>query len=470
VTLTLDSLPRPPIHSILGWSVFWTMPDVARRAMAKLGERVVIDVPHMPTLLFTSSVEDAHAIYMERNGALEFNEALRRLAPHERLLGKELIDALGGDAHSELRRLIMPAFKGNAVRGYEQAMVQAARARLDTWQIGSPLRFSRLMKDLARDVIISVVFGVTEPARRAALESAMIELGNTIGSAAMMSRYFLSMVANGKWLPFKALDAAIANVDHVVAEEIAARRAHPTTDAGKDCLSILLKIQGQDDGGGFLDDRMIAALMRLLLIAGHETTAATLAWTAERLVRHPEVMTKLDHTLAAGDETYLDAVIAEAMRVRPPVPVTLRAVERDCIINDLAVPAGTIVMLYINAIHKRADLYPDPLRFDPERFVGRHPDIRHWMPFGGGAHHCVGAQLSLLESRALLRTMLEQHRFAPDRSPDERQVQHRSLMTLPGNGARVTLLRRELSDTPGITQRSLDRSLPGCPGSGVRNV
>ena len=219
------------------------------------------------------------------------------------------------------------------------------------------------------------------------------------------------------------------------------------TSAGNLSFLVLLKIQQQDDEGGFLDDRMIAALMRLLLIAGHETTAATLAWTAERLVRHPEVMTKLYQTLAAGDETYLDAVIAEAMRVRPPVPVTLRAVERDCVINDLAVPAGTIVMLYINAIHKRADLYPDPLRFDPERFAGHRPDTRHWMPFGGGAHYCVGAQLSLLESRALLRTILEQHRFAADRSPDERQVQHRSLMTLPGNGARVTLLRRELTDT-----------------------
>jgi Cytochrome P450 len=144
-----------------------------------------------------------------------------------------------------------------------------------------------------------------------------------------------------------------------------------------------------------------------------------------------------------SDETYLDAVIAEAMRVRPPLPITARAVERDCVINDLAVPAGTIVLLYINAIHKRADLYPDPHRFDPERFAGRHPDTRHWMPFGGGAHYCLGAQLSLLESRVLVRTILERHRFAPDHSPDGRQVQHRSLMTLPGNGARVTLLRRD---------------------------
>lgn len=439
---TLDSLPRPPIHSLLGWSVFWTVPDLARREMAKLGERVVVDIPFMPTVLFTMSVEDARAIFMEHDGSLEFNEALRRMAPHERVLGKDLIDAFGGDLHGDVRRLVMPAFKGNAVRGYEEAMIEATRARLDTWAIGTPVRFSRLMKDLARDVIMSVVFGVTEPARRSALEVALIELGDVIDSAGMMGRYGLAMMAKGKWLPFKALDAATAKVDAVVAQEVASRRANPTVDTGKDCLSIFLDIQREDGKGGFLDDQMLAAFMRLLLLAGYETTATTLAWTAERLVRHPEVMTKLDDTLAAGDETYLDAVIAEAMRVRPAVPITVRAVVRDCIINDLALPAGTIVMLYVNAIHKRADLYPDPDRFDPERFVGQRPDPRHWMPFGGGAHYCLGAQLSLLESRVLLRTILEKHRFAPDSSPDERQVQHRSVMTLPGKGGRVTLLRR----------------------------
>jgi cytochrome P450 len=441
----MDLLPRPPIHSLLGWTVFWTMPEVARRAMTKLGERVVVDVPLMPTMLFTSSVDDARAIFIEHDGALEFNEALRRLAPHERVLGTELIDAFGGDMHGDVRRLVMPAFKGKAIQGYEQAMVEATRARLATWEVGTPVRSSRLMSDLARDVIISVVFGVTEPTRRTALEAALIELSRVINSAAMMSRYFLSMVANGKWLPFRALDTATAKVDRVVAQEIAARRVNPTGNRGRDCLSIFLRIQQEGGDGGFLDDRMIAAFMRLLLLAGHETTATTLAWTVERLVRHPDVMAKLDETLAAGEETYLDAVIAETMRVRPPVPVTIRAVERECVINDLALPAGTIVMLYINAIHKRADHYADPERFDPERFVGRHPDTRYWMPFGGGAHYCLGAQLSLLESRVLLRTILQQHRFAPDSSPDERQVQHRSLMTLPGNGARVTLLKRDAS-------------------------
>lgn len=440
---TIDSLPRPPIHCLFGWGVFWTMPEVARRQMAKLGERVVVDIPLMPTMVFTASVEDARAIFMERDGALEFNEALRRLSPHERVLGKDLIDAFGGGRHDQVRRLVMPAFKGNALQGYERAMVEATRIRLETWEIDKPVSFYRLMKDLARDVIMSVVFGVTEPVRRAALEQALIELDAAIGSAGMMGRYFASMAAKGKWLPFKALDIAIAKVDEAVAREIEFRRATPAEDKCGDCLSMFLKFQHQDGEGGFLDDQMLKAFMRLLLLAGYETTATTLGWVAERLVRHPTVMEKLDQTLAAGDETYLDAVITETMRVRPALPITIRVAEKDCRINDLALPAGTIIVVYVNAIQKAADVYADPERFDPERFVGRRPDPKYWMPFGGGAHYCLGAQLSLMESRVLVRTILERHHFAPDNSPDERQIQHRSLMTLPGNGARVTLLKRD---------------------------
>ncbi len=447
-TLTLADLPRPPVHSALGWAMFWAMPDLARRGMSRLGERVVVDIPLMPRMLFTSSVEDARAIFTERGAALEFHEGLRRLAPHERVLGKRLLDAFGGEEHPATRRLVMPAFRGNAIRGYEDAMVQATQARLRTWPIGEPVKFIHLMKDLARDVIMSVVFGVTDPNRRAALEAALIRMDQVIDSPAMMGRYALSLVSRGRWLPFKALDEAIASMDRVVHDEIAARRRGrdgETTafeSAGKDCLSIFLSIQRDDDPTGFLDDRMVATFMRLLLLAGYETTATTLAWTVERLVRHPDVMVKLDATLAGGDTSYLDAVIYESMRVRPAVPVTIRMTTKDCVLNGVELPANTLVVIYINAIQKRPDLYPEADRFVPERFGGGRPDPRHWMPFGGGAHYCLGAELSLLESRVLLRTILRDHRFAADRTRGEPQRQHRSVMTLPGRGATATILRR----------------------------
>jgi len=440
--LTLDSIRRPPIHSVLGWAAFWTMPDFARRRMEKMGDRVVVDIPLMPTMLFTSAPEDCKAIFTERNGALEFNEALRRMAPHERVLGKDLVDWLGGEMHPRIRRLVMPAFLGSAIQGYEQAMAEVAREHIAKWPVDEPVRFSQLAKNLARDVIMSVVFGVTDPGRRDRLTRALIELDSLIGSRGMMARYMVSMVAGGRWLPFGALDRVNAEIDAIIHEEIECRRAKPLDDDRKDCLAIFLRLQREEEDGGYLDDRMIAIFQSFLLLAGYETTATTLSWIVERLVRHPEVMARLDETLAEGDDDYLDAVITESMRVRPALQVTVRSVEKDCVINGLSLPAGAIIMLYINAIHKRPDLYADADAFDPDRFVGAKPISSQWLPFGGGAHRCLGAQFSMVEARVLLKTILEHRVLAPDDTPDERQVQHRSLMTLPGSGALVTFRRR----------------------------
>ena len=440
--LSLDSLPRPPIHSLAGWIAFWTNPEFARRQMQKLGERVVLDIPFLPTMLFTSSVEDCTAIFTERDGALEFNEALRRIAPHERVLGKELIDWLGGEIHPRIRRLVMPAFMGSAVQGYEEAMAQVAREHAARWPVDEPVSFSVLAKDLARDVIMSVVFGVTEPGRRERLTAALTLLDSLASSRGFMARYVASHFARGRWLPYPKLDRINAEIDAIIFEEIDDRRANPSGEEGKDCLSIFLRLQQQEGDGGLLTTRMIVTFQRFLLLAGYETTAVTLAWLVERVVRHPDVLAKLDDAVAGGDDSYLDAVITESMRVRPALPVTVRSVEKDCVINGVAVPKGALIMLYINAIQKRPDLYDAPEKFDPERFVGKRANLHHWLPFGGGAHRCLGAHFSMVEARVLIRTILQDRAFAPDYSPDERQDQHHGILTTPGDGAMVTIRRR----------------------------
>jgi cytochrome P450 family 135 len=257
----------------------------------------------------------------------------------------------------------------------------------------------------------------------------------------MAARYALAMARRGKWPSFEAMDKVNAAIDAVTLDEIAHRRANPSATERRDCLEAFLRIQEADDDD-MMNDRMIAIFQRLLLIAGYETTAVTLAWVAERIVRHPDVLAKLDATLAAGDTDYLDAVITETMRLRPSLPVTVRHVERDFVMNDILVPADTVIMLYINAIHKRADIYPNPERFDPERFHGVRPDPHHWLPFGGGAHRCLGGAFAMFESRVLLQTILAHRRFEPDNSPGERQDQHRSILLQPHNGATVTLQPR----------------------------
>ena len=219
----------------------------------------------------------------------------------------------------------------------------------------------------------------------------------------MMFRYGLSLITRGRWLPFRALDRAIAEIDAVIHEEITHRRAHPGDTKGKDCLSVFLRMQQEQGDDCFLDDHMIAAFQRLLLLAGYETTATTLAWVAERLVRHPHILAKLDQTLTAGDDTYLDAVIAEAMRVQLAVPYHGQVGAKGLRHERRHTSRRHDRRHLHQRPPKRANLYSDAETFDPERFVGNRPDPRHWMPFGGGAHHCLGAQFALIESRVLLR-------------------------------------------------------------------
>jgi cytochrome P450 len=328
---------------------------------------------------------------------------------------------------------------GKALEGYGPVIEDVARGVVRGLPTGRPIRFHEHMRTLAREVIMSVVFGVTEPQRRARLADQLIGLDRVIASRGLAVRYAASMVSRGRWLPFPALDRTLSRLDQVTYDEIAARRSTPDTERN-DCLAIFLRIQEADDAN-LMDDEMIAGFQRLLLVAGYDTTAATLSWVAERLVRHPKVLERLGETLDADDDTYLDAVITETLRLRPTVPFTLRAVKRDMVLNDVFLPRGSAVFLYINGIHRRADLYDAPDEFRPERFLGTTPDPYHWLPFGGGINRCLGGNMAMFESRVLLRTILREMTFVPEASPAENQ-QTQTVLLLPRERARVTLRRR----------------------------
>lgn len=440
---TLSTLPRPR-SSAATWAKLFVAPEAARQELTRLGQRFVLNVPLMPTMLWTSSPDDVRAVFQDKTGGLSFGTALRRMAPHEIVFGDRIMTWWASDNHTEMRRAVAPAFMGKALQGYRPAMEDVATRMVRELPTGTPIRFHSYARTMAREVIMSVVFGVTEPQRRSRLAHSMDELDRLIGSRGMALRYAAAMMSRGRWLPFPALDRVLGDLDRVTHEEIAARRAAPETDRS-DCLAVFLRIQEANAGGG-MDDEMIAGFQRLLLVAGNDTTAATLSWVIERLARHPQVLARLEDSLAGGDETYLDAVITETLRLRPTVPFTARMVTRDVVINDTYLPRGSMVWLYINAIHRSADLYDAPDEFRPERFLGTPPDPYQWLPFGGGINRCLGAQMSQFEMRVLLRTILRELTLAPETSPGEAQ-QAQTVLLLPRKRATVTLTKR--ADRPG---------------------
>ena len=209
-----------------------------------------------------------------------------------------------------------------------------------------------------------------------------------------------------------------------------------------DVLGILLRTTG-DDGAAMGDDELCDA-MRTLLLGGHETTASTLIWLLEQITRHPDVLARARDAARDGDDDYLDAVIKEAMRLRPVAPMTCRLAAQDFELPGLTVPAGTIVSPYITLVHRRADIWEDPLEFRPERFLNTPVNAFAWIPFGGGRRRCLGAAFSLVESRVVLRTILRNTNLAPNPRRPER-IGRSNVFLVPARGGSVRLNRNTKS-------------------------
>jgi cytochrome P450 family 135 len=229
--------------------------------------------------------------------------------------------------------------------------------------------------------------------------------------------------------------------DALIYEEIDNRRALPEDERGDDVLSVLLSAR-HDDGSPMANQELRDELMTLLG-AGHETSATGLSWALERLVRSPGALERL--SADPDDDAYLDAVIKETLRVRPVVTDVARMLTRDTEIGGYTVPARTIVLLVIALVHRRADLWPDPEAFRPERFLEGQPEPYSWIPFGGGVRRCIGAAFAQYEMKVVLRTIMRRARLRTESSEDERGVL-RHVTVVPARGARVVLEERRPRD------------------------
>lgn len=413
----------------------WFVPHSFLQWTGRAPERYVVKAPLVPALLLTCSVEDCRAIFTEREGRLLFGEALRRFAPHEAMFGHDAIGSLDGDDHNRFRRHLTAAFHGEALRGYEEVIARQTEAALLDWPLGCPVRFAELTHRLARDVIVAAVFGVTDPARAKRLQDALDRLDKALNSVQLGIRFAAAILMRGWWAPYPHMQSIHAEIEAIAREEMNARRTAGTSSVS-DCLGRFL---APADDGDTLSDEEIAVALRVLLIAGWGTTANTLAWMAERLARHPDALEECRRDAREGGGRYLVAAVQETLRMRPPVPVTLRYVTRDFDLNGLTVPAGTVVAADIERMHYRPDIYPEPRRFRPERFLQARPGTYTWIPFGGGIHRCIGAGFALTEARLVMRTILRNLTIAVVRSRGEASSR-RTLITVPRDKAAVTLL------------------------------
>jgi cytochrome P450 len=265
------------------------------------------------------------------------------------------------------------------------------------------------------------------------------------------------------WLPFMQRDLggitpaarfrkAVAAVDELLYAEIAERRSLGDSEDRDDVLTLLLG--ARHEGGSPMSDVELRDELMTLLTAGHETTATGLSWAFERLLRTPRVMERVLESL--DDDEYLDAVVKETLRVRPVVVDVARLLRSDIELGPWRLPAGTLVLPAIAAVHQRPDLYPSPLEFRPERFLDGAPESYAWIPFGGGVRRCIGASFAQVEMRVVLREVLRRVRLRAPSARDERaQVRH--VTVVPARGCRVVVEERlEARETEELAGRAAE--------------
>jgi cytochrome P450 len=394
------------------------------------GDIFTLSFPGLGQLVYLTDSAYVREIFNGDPGLFEAGEATEIALGHA--LGPNSVFMLDGERHMELRKLLLPMFHIESVRSYGDVIAQISERVVRSWSSGEPFQMYKQTEAITREVILRTVFGVDD---LGAIEQAgpiIEEFGRRAKSAAMAS---LLPTKARRDAAQRGFEQATAQLDGFVYGQIARRRGQ---SAGRpDVLSLLLEAR-YDDGGAMSDEEIRDQLVTVIE-AGHETTAGALAWTLDCLLHFPEAMGRLRESLSAGEDAYLDATLKEALRMRPVIMALGRRLTAAAEIGGYTIPAGTLVLVGILAIHHRADLYPQPDEFRPERFLGDgSPNPYGWIPFGGGVHRCIGAGFAQFEMRIILRAILE-HAELRAVNPDLERPRIHSFTLLSPRGPRVVL-------------------------------
>ena len=374
----------------------------------------------------------------------EIAPTLAAESPLRPIVGPNSVLTSIGPRHMRQRKLLLPSFHGEAIARYTEMIVAAAEREIDSWPVGEAFPVAPRMQAITLDVIMSGIFGIEGRPAPGTPEHALRRAvrGLTRFSSTRIAQVGELMNVTSEE-PVGMMRFSLGFLDRPTYAVIAARRAASDLEERHDILSLLL--QARTEEGEALTDSELRDELITLVLAGHETTANTLAWAWERLVRSPAAKERFVEAVRFGDEEEsaeaIESVIVEAMRARPVIPITGRRVKVPWRMGDYELPADTPVLISVLLLHHREDLYPDPFAFRPERWTGRKPGTYEWLPFGGGIRRCLGAALAMAEMRAVLREMALRLDLEADRPEPERAL-HRNVTMIPSRGGRVVVTRR----------------------------
>ncbi len=425
---------------------FWTRPlAFLERCRDRYGKRFTVKLPATPPFVMVTDPDEVKQVFTAPPDVLRPGQGAQVLEP---LVGRNSVLLLDEAAHMEQRKLMLPAFHGERMERLTGLMEEVTAEEVTAEEVaaiprGVPLALHPYTQDLTLKIILRAVFGLDPGPRFDALRQrlqAMLEFGDKPISLLPPQPDSLLARVGERVGPFAKFVRMQEEVDELVYALIDERRAGE--EERDDVLAMLLEATHEDDGSPMSRDEIRDELMTLL-IAGHETTASTLAWAFERLVREPRVLARLVEAVDGDDDAYLTATIQETLRDRPVLPnVAPRFVAKEITVGDWTYEPGCALVANGYLIHHDPDLYPDPHTFRPERFLDEPPGTYTWIPFGGGRRRCLGASFAMLEMKVVIKALLGGCELRATGEGVE-VAQRRNITVRPIRGARVVLGERE---------------------------
>jgi cytochrome P450 len=437
---SLSTPPRIPLSRLIQSLRFnQRQIEFIFRARRELGEVFRMHGATEDAVAVTSHPDHVRSLFTANP---ELAPSLTGESPLRPIVGTQSVLTAVGPRHMRQRKLLLPPFHGEAIEAYTQMISAATEREIDRWPIGEPFALAPRMQAITLDVIMAGIFGVEGRPQRGTPEHGLRQMIRRLVAASTQPVAQIGeLLQIGRDEAVGVTKFGLSLLDKQVYAVISDRRRAADLDERRDILSLLL--QARTEEGEELTDKELRDELLVLVLAGHETTANSLAWAWERLVRSPAAHEALLGAVRSGEgaEDQIEATIIEAMRSRPVIPLIGRRVTVPWQLGDYGVPAGTAIAMSILLVHHREDLYPRPYEFHPQRWLGRKPGTYEWIPFGGGIRRCLGAALAMAEQRVVLEAMARRLDLEADEPAPERAL-HRNVTMIPARGGRVVLRHR----------------------------
>ncbi|HEY3829637.1 MAG TPA: cytochrome P450 [Solirubrobacteraceae bacterium] len=447
---SVSQLPRGPQTPLfLNGLLFlfarsWLMGQLARR----YGDAYTIKLPMIGTVVAVSHPDLVKAVYTASPTVLHAGKN-----PLGEILGPGSLFSMDEERHLKERRMLLPPFHGERMRSYDGLIEEETLRAMASWPENEEFATLPTFNTITLRVILRAVFGA-EGAELAELQTLLPPL-TAVGQRLVTAKFLRRDL--GPWSPGGRFKAMRSHFDRLVERLIEKHLSDPQLDERTDILALM--IGSLRDAGEEIDRSAIGDELFTLLVAGHETTSSSLAWTVDRLRRHPDVLRRLEQE-ADGDSSALrTATVLEVQRHRPVITATARVAVKPFQLGQWQLPRGTVIVTAGSIMQADERFYPHATSFDPDRYLERKPDTYSWIPFGGGTRRCLGAAFALLEMDVVLRTMLRQFELLPASEKEERES-FRGVAFAPAKGGRGRVRRRRRPLGEGSAAASADAACP----------